>query len=291
MGIGVALYWAWHHHVTAQGYLDAASNTPLLEMADAWLMLFGWFVHVPARAPMAHLFERATDAAEVWAGVFVLVGILFFAADQARKHPHRRVLGITIAAVGLLLVPAAVGIPFIGIAPLRYIYMPLALLIAVGASAWTEPIGRPWMFGLLIASLIGAVRSSERVPAFDNDRSLWSAELQWEPTNPYAAGSLARAMIADGQPDRGIALWAQAIDRAKPGIRVFEKQNERWLLAQTAFMKRQPATALQQVEALMAEASSLGFSVPPMAHCLKADSLDALGQHQQASIAAVHCPN
>jgi hypothetical protein len=291
MGIGVALYWGWHHQVTAQGYLDAAGNTALIDMADAWLMLFGWFMHVPARAPMAHLFDRTADLAEVWAGVFVLLGLLFFAADQARKHPDRRILGVTLAAVSLLLVPAAIGIPFIGIAPLRYVYMPLALLIAVGASAWTEPIRRPWMMGLLLASLIGAVRSSDRVPAFDNDGTLWSAELNWEPTNPYAAGSLARAMIADGRPGKGIALWAQAIDRAKPGIRVFEKSNERWLLAQTAFMKRQPAMALQQVDKLMEEASSTGRSVPPMAHCLRADSLDALGQHQRASAAAVHCPH
>jgi len=290
MGIGVAAYWSLHNQVTAQGYLDAASNTAVLEIVDAWLMLCGWFVHVPARAPMAHLFDRTTDGPEVWAGMLVVLGLLFFAADQARRHPHRKIIGVTIAATSLLLVPAAVGIPFIGVAPFRYIYMPLALLIAVGASAWSEPIRPTWMMGLLVASLIGGARSAERIPAFENDASLWSAELKWEPTNPYAAGSLARAMIADGQPAKGIALWAQAVDRAQPGIRVFDKQNERWLLAQTAFMKRQPAVALRQVEMLIEEAADSGSSVPAMAHCLKADSLDALGHHEHASIAAVHCP-
>ena len=127
---------------------------------------------------------------------------------------------------------------------------------------------------------------SDRVPAFQSDASLWAAERALEPTNPYAAGNLARAMVGAGQSEAAVGLWADAIERAPSNIRVFDRANERWLLAQTAFLKGHPDVALEQTLSLLNES---GEAAPAMAHCLHADSLDALGRHAEAADVAHRC--
>ena len=283
------MYWAWHRLVTEQGYLDALQHDALPSIVDAWLMLFGWIVYAPPRAPMAHLFDRATDAHEVWIGIGAVIGLCLLAADRYRRPQHDPLLALSILCTGLLFIPAAIGIPFIGVAPLRYAYMPMALLLVTALSGWQTKPTRAWMMAIALVSSIGMFRIAERVPAFDNDLNLWSAELKIEANNPYAAGSKARALIATPKSKEGIELWASAIDKARPGIRVFEVDNERWLLAQTAFMKGHPSIALEQVNQLMHRSEQTGRPLPSMAHCLRADSLDAMGRHEEASAAAVHC--
>lgn len=235
---------------------------------------------------MAHLFDRALDQREVWMGMGVLATLTFLATHQAKSKKEGRFFILSIGAGLLLLVPAAIGIPFIGVAPLRYDYTPLALVLALAGGGCTAAVSRSWMAGILAVCALNGNRVANRVPAFDSDLSLWSAERKAEPNNPYAAGSLARAWVAEGRTQEAVRLWAWAADTTPPGVRVFDKANERWLLAQTAFLKGAPAIALEQTNKLLAEAPE---SAPAMAHCLRADSLDALGRHEEASAAAVFC--
>lgn len=285
--VGALAYSAFHRSITQQSYVDALHETPLIEMADAGLMTIGWWAHAPARAPMAHLFSPMTDGAEVWLGSATLVGISVFIAHQFRLDARAKLLLAGLLAALTLLLPAAVGMPFIGVAPLRYIYGPLGVGLAVAAARWTGPAWMPCIAAVFAVAGVGSLRIADRVPAFQSDSTLWAAELALEPTNPYAAGSLARAWIADGNTASAIQLWARAADGVKPGVRVFDKANERWLLAQTAFMKGDAWTALDQVEKLMSESSDGAF--PAMAHCLKADSLDALGRREEAKVAGQSC--
>jgi len=289
LGLGGGVYWMWHRHITAQGYVDALVDGTATSILDAWLMAVGWIAYAPSRAPMAHLFDRIADAHEVWIGVGVVLLLCMCAADQYRRRPEQRVFALALVCTGILLIPAAVGIPFIGVAPLRYIYMPFALLVAMGACTWASEPNRNWVVGLLFICTLGSTRILARVPAFHSDITLWSAELKAEPNNPYAAGSLARALIATGKPNEGIKVWAHAIENAPDGIRVFDRANERWLLAQTAFMKRRPGIALREVNKLINESNQKEQALPPMAHCLRADSLDALGRTVEASAAGRLC--
>ena len=286
-GTAVAAYSQLHQHVTAQTYMDVARSVPFSEALDGLLMTVGWWAHTPARAPMAHLFDSTGDHAEITMGAAVLVATSIAVAHLFRQqHPrYRWLLAAFIAAAGLS-VPAAMGIPYIGVAPFRYAYTPLAIGICIGSSAWTGPIGKPWIVAAAVFAAVGSFRIADRVPDFQNDATLWSAELKHEPNNPYAAGNLARAKIASGDIREAMVLWTRAIESAPPGIRVFRRSNERWLLAQTAFMKGHPRVALEQTTRLLNEG---GAENPAMAHCLLADSLDALGRHQEAAAAGQRC--
>lgn len=238
---------------------------------------------------MAHLFNQTTDQGEVWAGATTLVALALLIAHQCRSHERARYLLLGGVAALILLVPAAVGIPFIGVAPFRYIYLPLAVGLAIAGGRWHSPVPRAWFIGVVLFSAIGSIRVAHRVGAFESDETLWAAERALEPDNPYAAGGLARAWVGAGRHREAVELWAQAADRARPGIRVFDKANERWLVAQTAFLKGAPDVALDQAKKLLHESKSNDSAVPAMVHCLVADSLDALGRHQEAASASVRC--
>jgi thioredoxin-like negative regulator of GroEL len=165
----------------------------------------------------------------------------------------------------------------------------MAVGLAIAGGRWSNPIPRAWFIGVVLISTIGSIRVINRVGAFESDETLWAAERAVEPNNPYAAGGLARAWVGTGRYREAVELWAWAADQARPGIRVFDKANERWLLAQTAFLKQAPDVALDQVTKLIHESTTNGSTAPAMAHCLVADSLDALGRHDEAASASVHC--
>ena len=279
-------YTQIHGMITEQNYSDAVRSTPIMEAIDAALMNVGWWAHPPTRAPMAHLFDRATDQPEILMGMATLTGMSLLVAHQVRNGTRSRFLiaGL-IAALGLIA-PAAIGIPYIGVAPLRYAYGPLALGLVIAAGRWNEPIRPAWGIGIALVSTLGALRVADRVPAFASDAALWSAERTLEPENAYAAANLARAWIGEGKSEEAIALWVSALNNPPQGVRVFNLSNERWQLAQTAFLRDHPEVALNQVLKLL---SSSAGDTPPMAHCLHADSLDALGRHDEATIAAQRC--
>lgn len=279
-------YTQIHGVITGQNYSDAVRSTPIMDAIDAALMNVGWWTHPPTRAPMAHLFDRAGDQPEILIGAVTLTGISLLVAHQVRNGTRSRFLiaGL-IAALGMIA-PAAIGIPYIGVAPLRYAYAPLALGLVIAAGRWNGVIRPAWGLGIALVSTMGAIRVADRVPAFDSDAALWAAERAKEPENPYAAVNLARAWVGEGKSDDAIALWTSALNQAPQGVRVFNLPNERWQLAQTAFLRGQPDVALKQVLELM---NTSAANVPPMAHCLHADSLDALGRHEEANIAAQRC--
>jgi hypothetical protein len=288
-GIGALGYSLSHTAVTAQGYMDAVHDTDPTAIIDAGLMAVGWWTVTPNRAPMAHLFNQATDQGEVWVGASTIVALALLIAHQYRNHARARYLLLGGLSAIVLLGPAAVGIPFIGVAPFRYIYLPMAVGLAIAGGRWSASIPRVWIIGVVLFSTVGSVRVFNRVDAFQSDETLWAAERALEPDNPYAAGGLARAWVGAGYHREAIELWAQATDQARPGIRVFDRANERWLLAQTAFLKGAPDVALDQVTKLLVESEGTGSPVPAMAHCLVADSLDALGRHHEAASASVRC--
>jgi len=288
-GIGALGYWLSHAAVTAQGYMDAVRATEPAAILDAGLMTIGWWAMPPNRAPMAHLFDRSSDQGEIWAGVVTVVVISLLIAHQYRNLERGNYL--LLGAIGgvALMVPAAIGIPFIGVAPLRYIYLPMAVGLAIAGGRWQQPIPKTWVMAAILISTVGSIRVLNRVGSFQSDETLWASERALEPDNPYAAGGLARAWVGTGRHREAVELWAQAADQVQPGVRVFDKSNERWLLAQTAFLKGSPDVALDQVSKLLSESKASGSPVPAMAHCLVADSLDALGRHQEAASASVRC--
>ena len=238
---------------------------------------------------MAHLFNQSTDQGEIWAGASTLVALSLLIAHQFRSHDRALYLLLGGVSAILLLAPAAVGIPFIGVAPFRYIYLPMAVGLALAGGRWKGSVPRAWFIAIVLMSTIGSIRVINRVGAFQSDETLWATERALEPDNPYAAGGLARAWIGTGRHREAVDLWAKAADQVRPGIRVFDKANERWLLAQAAFLKDAPDVALDQVTKLLDEAKSSGSPAPTMAHCLVADSLDAPGRHQEAELASVRC--
>lgn len=288
--LGAGAYLAWHGAVTAQGYADAASGTPLAHQVQAGLAAIGWLAVLPPRAPMAHLFVPGWGG-EVVVGVGTLVVGTGASAWLLRRD--RAAAGALLAAGvawALLLGPAGVGIPFIGVQAVRYAYLPLAAfaVLAAGAGAlWPRP---RWAVGAAVAwALVSLPRTAPRTVDFAHDGALWSAELQAEPDNPYAAGSLARYLLKQGEDAEALRLWVHAVEAAPPGIRVFDLDQERWLLAQAAFLRGRPDIAHAQVTAYIASLEAQGRPVPGNAWCLTADSLDALGRPKEAEDAALLC--
>ena len=72
------------------------------------------------------------------------------------------------------------------------------------------------------------------LPDWQNDRSIWTAEQRIEPDNPWAMSRLGRAMLGDGEDEKGLQLWRDAVAQAPEGIQLFVLQEERLLLAQSS---------------------------------------------------------
>ena len=288
--VGAAVYLASHGTITAQSYAGAAGATPLIHKIQAGLSAAGWLVPRPmTQAPMAHLFDP-TDWAGPAIGLLTLVGAAVVAVWAGRRNPRIRWrIGGALAAWCLLLAPAAIGIPLIGVQAVRYAYLPLAATLFLASGMAHRPPGRTGLLLGIGLSLLGLVHTMPRTHDFRDDGSLWSAELRAEPTNPYAAGSLARWLLKTGDAPAALALWTQAVDAAPPGLKVFDRDHERWLLAQAAFLRGRPDLALSQVDAYMASLVQQDRPVPGNAWCLKADSLDRLGDSEAAAHAAARC--
>jgi len=288
--VGAGVYLGLHGSITAQSYASAAAATPVLHQVRAGLATAGWLVPRPLdAAPMAHLFDP-TDARTPAIGAATLAGIAGVALAVRRRAPTltRTVLAAG-AAWGLLLTPAAVGIPLIGVQAVRYAYLPLAATALLSAGALARPPGRPALVLGIALALIGLGHTLPRTHDFQHDGTLWSAELDREPDNPYAAGSLARWLLKTGDAPRALELWARAIEMAPAGLKIFDRDHERWLLAQAAFLRGRPDIALAQVQAYGHSLEAQGRPVPGNAACLEADSLDRLGQPEAAARTAARC--
>lgn len=289
-GLGAAAYLGAHGAITAQSYAAAAGATPLADQLIAGLGAASWLT--PRRfagAPMAHLFDPAERFGPAL-GALTLAG--FGVAATAMWGRDRRAALAALAAGAawaLLLAPAAIGIPLIGVQAVRYAYLPLAATVLLAASGDDTVPGRgPLAFAVAFAAL-GLVHTLPRTHDFLDDGTLWGAELAAEPDNPYAAGSLARWLLKTGEDERALALWARAVDAAPAGLKVFDRDHERWLLAQAAFLRGRPDIALVQVTAHIDSLTAQGRPVPGNAWCLQADSLDRLGRPDDAAAAALRC--
>ena len=122
-----------------------------------------------------------------------------------------------------------------------------------------------------------------RAYAWQDDGTLWADDLRVEPANPYAAGNLGHHLVGAGQVERGLQFWRRAVETAPPHLAVFPVLDERYKLAQAAFLHSAPTLALEQTERLIEGLQQAGRVVPANAWCLLADSLDAVGRHVEAS--------
>ncbi|MFH1463948.1 MAG: hypothetical protein ABIO70_06160 [Pseudomonadota bacterium] len=282
--LGAGIYLGLHARVSGEGYGAALGAASHGEQLAAWLGQVGRLVYVPAQAPSAHLFDPGDHLASA-VGVLTL-GSFGLGAWLLRGRPRaaRCILAAGLAWA-VLLAPAGAGIPLTRVDPLRYAYPALALCLALLAGALPAEVRRRriWAGIGAVLALVFGMRAQGRAAAWQDDVSLFTAELVREPDNPYARGCLGHALLGRGDVDEGLDLWSWAVAHIPPGVRVFDLPTERFNLAQAAFLNARPALALAQVEALHAEAQAAGRSAPGLSWCLRADALDALGRHEEAS--------
>lgn len=277
----VGAYMALHGVVTGQGYGGVSS--PIAHRVLAGLDAVGSLPTLPARATVAHLFDPAE-----WGVAAIGAALLVAAGAASWAFPARRQWVAAVVGAGLLLVPAAVGVPFIGVQPSRYVYAPLVWLLVLGAG----PVAAraPGRLGMVLVGgvlLLWTPRAALRIWDYADDETLFTAELASEPANPYAQAMVARQRCLRGDCGPAVlASWADAIDRLPAHARVPNRTEERWSLAQAAFLAGAPDIALRMVREMSVE----GGVLPQMAPCLEADALDALGRHVEAEAAAVGCP-
>ena len=233
--MGALVYLQWHGHITADSYTQAVTQTPILHQIQAWLAACGWLVVPPARAWMAHLFDPNEWIEPLTGAVtLVILAVSIWGLHRQRSPVRNHLSAATLAWMGLL-VPAGIGMVLIGIQPLRYGYLPLAIFIGLlGGIAPILHRHRRLCLGLaLVHGLAGTTWTLLRLPDWQNDRSIWTAEQRIEPNNPWAMSRLGRAMLGDGEDEQGIQLWREAIAQAPDGIQLFVLQEERLLLAQS----------------------------------------------------------
>lgn len=208
-----ALFLQLHERITGVGYGGTAHGR-LTDMALAGLDAVGSLPTLRARATAAHLFEPGALAAAPL-GVLV-VGIFGLAAwDLRADRPAQARWLAAVLGFGALLVPAAPGIPFIG---------------------------------------IQASRTASRVYEFRDTRTPFEAELQAEPENAYARALIARHRVVERVATASsLTMWAEALEDLPPALKVPNPRRERWDLAQAAFLHGAFPLALAQAARLRTE--------------------------------------
>jgi hypothetical protein len=226
-------------------------------------------------SPQAHLFNPAET---IWVLPLLLGLLLLF-----WKIPQSRA-GIGVWA--LLLAPAAVGVPLIGILPARYALAPaaFALVFLCQLSASRTLLGLIGGLGLVYGGLVG-VRGDD----WKTETTLWEATLELEPGNPYALRQQAALLWRYGPASERKTLlqnWATAIETLPRPLAFFDPTEEHYRLAQAAFLSAEYQLALIQVQAYLTQKKN----PPTNAWCLLADSLERSGASpQEVASAAQHC--
>jgi hypothetical protein len=294
-GGSALVYLALHGLVTGQSYGAAVEQSPLWHQLAAWLTSVGWLLWVPPHAPLLHLFDPGAWPGPV-AGAATVLALAALALAGWRRRPDASwSLLVSGCAWLCLLVPVGAAIPMTGLHSFRYAYAPVALAVAFATPAlagWSARLPR-WIpaVALLLWCAAGARHVSTRVADWRNTERLFEAELALEPDNAYAKAQLARHRAASGRDvEASLAMWAEALESEGAASRVFDPQQERWDLAQVAFLSHHPDIALTQVQLLITRGEGRGRALPRDSYCLLADSLDALGRHQEADAAARRCP-
>ena len=255
LGAGLS-WWILHRLVTGQ------SGQYPMEGWTAWLQLLGagW---APLRASMSHLFD---PEASVQPGILLLVlGGLCLGVRGLRP------LGLGGLVGAWMLLPAGFGVALIGIAPLRYLYLPLAMvLVPLGAL----PLRKVLLGGAgILLGLAWGPRAASRADEWRDEESLWQGELLMEAGNPVAVRQWVRYRWEHGEPERRpelLATWKVAIDRMPRSVQWFNPVDERFELAQAAFIVGNFPLAQEQVSLYLLSRPD----APPKAWCLLADSLE-----------------
>lgn len=241
----------------------AESGAALLQLATS--------LHGPLQAGFGHIF-MPDEAPDALGGLLLLglVGLQFY----------DRKAGLSLFLWLIFLGPVALGLPLLGLRPLRYLCLPLAMALpALGALRILAYYRWFLAVGLLLS--LGP-RAWSRGGEWQNEESLWFAELEIEPENPY----LQRQLILHLYLQDGIAahpgildVWATAIDRMPHALAFYDPQEEHWNLAQAALLSGEAPLALQQVQQYRAIKHD---QVSPNVWCLEADALSQLQADPEA---------
>lgn len=228
-------------------------------------------IYGPLQAGFGHIFMP--DEAPDRLGWVILLGLVGLSV-------YNRKAGFTLALWIICLLPVAAGLPLLGLRPLRYLSLPLALALpALGALRIPERY--LWLLGVGILLSLGP-RAWSRGGEWQTEQQLWTAELAIEPENPYLQRQVILQAYLQGDPATRrslLAAWADAIDRMPRALAFYDPQEEHWSLAQAAFLSGDATLALQQVQQYRLIKHD---QVPANVWCLEADALSQLQASPEA---------
>lgn len=232
--VAAALWGGAHVLVTRQ----AGQTGPLADVARAWMQGLG-LVAAPPRAALAHLYNPEDPW---WGGALIALagGICWLA-------PRFRPVSVATGVWAVMLLPVALGVPMIGLWPLRYLHLPLLLALVPVATAVVQ---KRWLF--VVGTVLGLAwgpRVASRVDEWGGEAALWKGELAMEEGNPYAL----RQWVRLRWPEADLAerrellpLWEQSIRSLPRPLAFFDPEEERFELAKGAFQVGEFALARAQ---------------------------------------------
>ena len=235
---------------------------PLNELLNAWAQAIAlpvWLFY----SPQAHLFAPQ----EVLQALPVVLGLWLVFWQVPSLRP-------AVGLWGAFLAPVAVGVPVIGVLPIRYALIPLGLALVwlVRLPVW---VGR-WLWVLVLG--LGSVAVG-RAGDWESERVLWEESWKLEPENAYINRQLIRVLWeGGGQELRRLGLlpaWKEAIDTLPRPLAFFDPTTERFELAKAAFQVKDYPLALEQVQ------QYLQIHDTPEAWCLLADAAEREGGHPE----------
>ena len=270
--VAVTAWWVAHGVVTHDSPQAALRSW---EGALAWIQGVPWPLYCPPSAPLFHVFDPA-DRAATGIGLAGLGGLLTLALLSRDRN-----IRLAVAAWLLMLAPVGPGVAFIGVQPVRYAYLPLAVSLALLAGS-RRLDGRVFMGAVVAWCLIAAPRAFLRAQVWNEERSIFADELFVERENPvarwYAGSNLVRVPEAPSERETGFRLMLGVLDAERPRrVDLLDRPERRQQLAEMAFVYGAPGLALEQAQKFIAETRRRGVKVPANAWCLVADASDALG--------------
>ena len=272
VGATAAAYLGVHQSITSNQYLQSTLESDSLQQLLSWAQNLAWLLYVPAQAPFAHLSSDTSLASLLVAGA---LGVSFLMWIRYRPE-HRSQLLIAALCWGGLLIPVGVGVAISGVHGFRYSYAPLLLVAATIATLPSVSIHRVGWLLIGIWSMTGAWRCTQRIPAWQNDLTLWTAEHQIEPENLYAQINLGRQEFLEGNPN-GVLRWASSIDKLDTKRQLLHRHREREALSKAAFLVGNHQLSLAQSLQLIREQEQEQRSIPPDLWCIVADNQERLG--------------
>lgn len=274
----------WHSAVVGSfetGVVDIVRRAPG-HFAGVWSDYLRWPLHLPVRAGFTHLVEPGNVPVSAL-GVASVVGA---AAAWGLGTLRGRAAWAAVGTAGLVWVvmvsPGAMAAVTFGQQSSRYLYLPLTLAVPwIGGALAAVPSERA---GRLLAAAAGAwclawlPVTVPRVGAWRSEATLYPAELRAEPDNPIALKEVGRLLYDRGQPEQGLALWAQALANPPASSFVMDVQAERLAYAQRAWKIGRADLALVQLDAFLAHEAAAGRPVHPSVTALREEVAAGVGR-------------